>query len=46
MLNVFRLEEFNYAAEAIAAVMLTAGFLILLAINLIQAWSQRRFSNG
>jgi len=46
LLIVFRLEEFNYpAAAAIAAVMLTASFLILLAINLIQAWSQRRFSH-
>ena len=47
LLIVFRLEEFNYAAAAaIAAVMLTAAFLILLAINLIQSWSQRRFGYG
>ena len=47
LLIVFRLEEFNYAAAAaIAAVMLTASFAILLAINLIQAWAQRRFGNG
>lgn len=47
LLIVFRLEEFNYAAAAaIAAVMLTASFAILLAINLIQAWSQRRFGYG
>jgi sulfate transport system permease protein len=45
LLIVFRLEEFNYAgAAAIAAVMLTVSFLILLAINLIQAWSQRRYA--
>lgn len=47
LLIVFRLEEFNYAAAAaIAAVMLVASFIILLAINLIQVWSQRRFGNG
>ena len=47
LLIVFRLEEFNYAAAAaIAAVMLVASFAILLAINLIQAWSQRRFGHG
>ena len=47
LLIVFRLEEFNYAAAAaIAAVMLLASFAILLAINLIQVWSQRRFGNG
>jgi sulfate/thiosulfate transport system permease protein len=44
LLIVFRLEEFNYAgAAAIAAVMLTVSFMILLAINLLQAWSQKRF---
>jgi len=47
LLIVFRLEEFNYpAAAAIAAVMLTVSFLILLAINLIQVWSQRRYGLG
>ncbi|TYR36398.1 sulfate ABC transporter permease subunit CysT [Mesorhizobium microcysteis] len=46
LLIVFRLEEFNYAgAAAIAAVMLTVSFLILLAINLIQSWTYRRFGN-
>jgi len=45
LLIVFRLSEYNYpAAAAIAAVMLTVSFVILLAINLIQAWSQRRFA--
>jgi sulfate transport system permease protein len=45
LLIVFRLEEFNYAgAAAIAAVMLTVSFLTLLAINLIQSWSQRRYA--
>jgi len=47
LLIVFRLEEREYAAAAaIAAVMLTASFAILLVINLIQAWSYRRFGNG
>ena len=47
LLIVFRLEEREYAAAAaIAAVMLTASFAILLLINLIQAWSYRRFGNG
>ena len=44
LLIVFRLSEYNYAgAAAIAAVMLTVSFLVLLFINLVQAWSQRRF---
>ncbi|MEX0809230.1 MAG: sulfate ABC transporter permease subunit CysT [Dongiaceae bacterium] len=47
LLIVFRLEERQYpAAAAIAAVMLTVSFIILLLINLIQVWSQRRFGNG
>jgi sulfate transport system permease protein len=47
LLIVFRLEEREYAAAAaIAAVMLSVSFLILLAINLIQVWSDRRFGNG
>jgi sulfate transport system permease protein len=44
LLIVFRLEERDYAAAAaIAAVMLTMSFVILLLINLIQASSQKRF---
>jgi sulfate/thiosulfate transport system permease protein len=47
LLIVIRLEEFNYAgATAIAAAMLAISFLILFAINLIQAWSRRRFGHG
>jgi sulfate transport system permease protein len=34
-----------HAAAAIAAVMLTVAFIILLVINLIQVWSQRKFGN-
>jgi sulfate transport system permease protein len=47
LLIVFRLEERDYAAAAaIAAVMLTISFAILLLINLLQVWSYRRFGNG
>jgi sulfate/thiosulfate transport system permease protein len=47
LLIVFRLEEFNYAAAtALAALMLMISFAILLSINLIQAWSRRRFGYG
>jgi sulfate transport system permease protein len=46
LLIIVKLEEFNYAgATAIAVWMLAASFLILLTINLIQAWSRRRFGN-
>ena len=42
LLIVIQLEQFNYAeASAIAVVMLSVSFLMLLAINLIQAWSRR-----
>jgi sulfate transport system permease protein len=45
LLIVTHLEQYDYAAAtAIAAVMLIASFGILLAINLIQAWSRRRLS--
>jgi sulfate transport system permease protein len=47
LLIVIRLEEFDYAgATAIATVMLAVSFLSLLAINLVQAWSRRRFGHG
>src|SRR5690606_13174846 len=47
LLIVIRLEEFDYeAATAIAAVMLAISFVMLLVINLIQAWSRRRFGHG
>ncbi|MBX3578780.1 MAG: sulfate ABC transporter permease subunit CysT [Rhizobiaceae bacterium] len=46
LLIVFRLEEREYAAAAaIATVMLLVSFLILLAVNLIQTWSTRRFGH-
>lgn len=42
--NFWRL---NYAgATAIATIMLALSFLMLFAINLIQAWSRRRFSHA
>ena len=43
LLIVQKLEENNYAgATAIATIMLLISFAMLLAINLIQAWSRRR----
>ena len=47
LLIVIRLQEFDYAgATAIATVMLAISFVLLLAINLLQAWSRRRLGNG
>jgi sulfate/thiosulfate transport system permease protein len=47
LLIVIRLEEFDYAgATAIATIMLSISFLMLLVINLIQAWSRRRYGYG
>jgi sulfate transport system permease protein len=47
LLIVIRLEEFNYdGAVAIALAMLAISFAMLLAINLIQVWSRRRFGNA
>lgn len=46
LLIVTQLEQFNYAgAIAIAAVMLVAAFILLLCINLLQAWSRKRMAN-
>jgi sulfate transport system permease protein len=43
LLIVIKLEEYDYAgATAIAAIMLVASFLLLLVINLLQAWTRRR----
>jgi len=43
LLIMGKLEQFDYAgATAIASVMLVASFLLLLVINLIQAWQARR----
>jgi sulfate transport system permease protein len=47
LLIVIRLEEFNYAgATGIALIMLVISFAMLLVINLIQAWSRRRYGYG
>jgi len=47
VLIVIKLEEFNYpGATAIAVIMLALAFCVLFAINLIQAWSRRRFGYG
>ena len=47
LLIVIRLTEFNYAAAtAIATVMLGISFVLLFAINLLQAWSRRRLGHG
>ncbi|MNN98540.1 Sulfate transport system permease protein CysT [compost metagenome] len=40
---VTKLEQYDYAgATAIAVVMLLASFLMLLTINLLQAWTRKR----
>lgn len=47
LLIVIRLEEFNYGGAAvIATVMLLISFVMLFIINLIQAWSRRRYGYG
>lgn len=47
LLIVIRLEEFNYAgATAIAAIMLIISFAMLFGINIVQAWSRKRYGYG
>jgi sulfate transport system permease protein len=47
VLIVIKLEEFNYAgATAIAVIMLAIAFVVLFAINVIQAWSRRRLGHA
>lgn len=47
LLIVIKLSEFDYlGACAIATLMLAASFACLLVINLIQAWSRRRFGHA
>ena len=44
LLIVIKLSEFDYeGASAIAVIMLGISFVTLLVINLVQAWSRRRF---
>ena len=46
LLIVIRLEAFDYAgATAIALIMLVISFVLLLAVNLLQAWTRRRLGN-
>ena len=46
VLIVIKLEEFDQAgASVIAAIMLLIAFVMLFVINLIQAWSRRRFGD-
>jgi sulfate/thiosulfate transport system permease protein len=46
LLIMTKLEQFDYAgATAIALVMLSMSFVLLLAINGLQAWSSRRLAN-
>ena len=43
LLIISKLEQYDYAgATAIAVVMLVAAFLMLLAVNLLQAWARKR----
>ena len=47
LLIVVKLEQYDYAgATGVATIMLMISFVCLLAINLIQAWSRRRFGYG
>ena len=46
LLIVIRLQEYNVAAAtAVAAIMLAIAFVLLLAINLLQAWTRRRLGH-
>ena len=47
LMIISRLEEYDYAgATTIAAVMLVLSFIILFAINLLQAWANRRIGRN
>ena len=46
LLIVIRLEEFDYGgATVIATIMLLVSFLLLFAINKLQAWTRRRLGD-
>lgn len=46
LLVIVKLEQYDYSgATGIATIMLGISFAVLLAINLIQAWSQKRFGH-
>jgi len=43
LIIITKLEQYDYAgATAVAVVMLVASFVLLLAINALQAWTRRR----
>ena len=45
LLIMSKLEQYDYpGATAIALVMLMASFILLLVINILQWWSQRRYA--
>jgi sulfate transport system permease protein len=45
LMIIIKLEQYDYAgATALAAVMLVVSFVLLLTINLLQAWSRKRLS--
>jgi sulfate transport system permease protein len=47
LLIVIKLEQFDYAgAAALGFIMLVGSFIMLLAINLVQAWGRRRMVGG
>ncbi len=47
LLIVVKLEEFDYpGALAIAVTMLVVAFALLLGVNLVQAWTRRRFGDA
>ena len=47
LIIITKLEQYDYAgATAVAVVMLLASFALLFAINLLQAWAQRRGSRS
>ncbi len=47
LLIITKLESFDYAgATAIATIMLAMSFVILLVVNLIEAWSRRRLGHA
>lgn len=46
LMIIIKLEQYDYAgATAIAAVMLAVSFVLLLAINILQAWSRKKISS-
>jgi len=47
LLIIIKLEQYDYAgATAIGAVLLTLSFVLLLSVNLLQAWGRRRGGAG